>query len=126
MENVEKRLDGGSILELNCHFKRKKNTARYQDSLGQDPILSGIVGSVYISSGILSVLELRSPLKFVPILLLPLCYKPIWFMGVLIPHIVNNELPLYGIIFAAIFATYIIGNLIAIPFPYVFAKSSDH
>ena len=36
----------------------------------QDPIIFGIVGSVYVAFGILSILGLRSPLKFVPILLL--------------------------------------------------------
>ena len=40
----------------------------------QDPIIFGIVGGVYVAFGILSNLGLRSPLKFVPILLLQLCY----------------------------------------------------
>jgi len=51
----------------------------------QDPIIFGIVGSVYLAFGILSILGLRSPLKFVPILLLQLCYKVIWFVGVILP-----------------------------------------
>jgi hypothetical protein len=35
-----------------------------------EPIVLGIVGSVYVAFGILSVFGLRSPLKFVPVLLL--------------------------------------------------------
>ena len=92
----------------------------------QDPILFGIVGCVYISLGILSVLGLRSPLKFVPLLLLQLCYKSIWFIAVLIPYLISEGSPLYAILFAVIFATYIIGNIIAIPFSYVLVKSTDN
>lgn len=43
----------------------------------QDPIVFGIVGGVYVAFGILSILGLRSPLKFMPVLLLRLFYKVI-------------------------------------------------
>ena len=91
----------------------------------QDPIVYGITGSVYVAFGILSVFGLRSPLKFVPILLLQLCYKSIWFIGVILPMIVSGTFPTYGIFSVIIFATYIIGDLIAIPFSYLFAKQTD-
>ena len=91
----------------------------------QDPILYGIVGSVYLAFGLLSLLGLRSPLKFAPLLLLQLCYKSIWFIAVILPYLIGKGLPLYGILFAVIFATFIIGDLIAIPFSYVFAKSTN-
>ena len=48
----------------------------------RDPIVFGVAGSVYASFGILSILGLRSPLKFVPVLVLQLCYKSIWFVAV--------------------------------------------
>jgi hypothetical protein len=92
----------------------------------QDPVIFGIVGSVYVAFGILSILGLRSPLKFVPILLLQLCYKVIWFIGVILPLLFAEPFPVYGIPFIVIFAIFIIGDLIAIPFPYVFAKQRDH
>ena len=88
----------------------------------QDPIIFGIVGSVYVAFGILSILGLRSPLKFVPILLLQLCYKVIWFIGVILPLLFVEPFPMHGISFVVIFAIFIIGDLIAIPFSYVFAK----
>jgi hypothetical protein len=90
----------------------------------QDPIMFGIVGCIYVSSGILSIFGLRSPLKFAPILLLQLFYKLIWFTVVLLPFSLTKELPSYVILFAVIFATYIIGDLIAIPFSYFFGKKS--
>ena len=46
----------------------------------QDPVIFGIVGSVYVAFGLLSILGLRAPLKFVSILLLQLSYKVIWFV----------------------------------------------
>ena len=87
-----------------------------------EPIVLGIVGSVYVAFGILSILGLRSPLKFVPVLLLQLCYKSVWFIGVILPLLVTAQFPMYAISLSIIFATYIIGDIIAIPFSYVFAK----
>jgi len=91
----------------------------------QDPIVFGVTGSVYLSFALLSILGLRSPLKFAPILLLQLTYKVVWFIGVIIPILFAGKFPTYAILLVVIFATYIIGDLIAIPFSYVFAKQSD-
>jgi hypothetical protein len=91
----------------------------------QDPLVFGVTGSVYLAFAILSLFGLRSPLKFVPVLLLQLSYKMVWFIGVLTPLLVAGKFPVYGLLHVIIFATYIIGDLIAIPFPYVFAKQSD-
>ena len=91
----------------------------------EEPIARGIVGCVYIAFGILSIFGLRFPLKFAPILLLQLCYKSIWFIGVILPLLIAGRFPNYAIFIAIIFATYIVGDLIAIPFSYVFAKQSN-
>jgi len=92
---------------------------------GQDPIVLGVTGSVYLSFALLSILGLRSPLKFAPVLLLQLSYKIVWFIGVILPIVMTAKFPSYAILHAVIFATYIIGDLIAIPFSYVFAKQTD-
>ena len=92
----------------------------------QDPIVFGICGSVWVGFGLLSILGLRSPLKFSPVLLLQLCYKVVWFIGVLLPVLIAGKFPSYGIAYIVFFAIYITGDLIAIPFSYVFAKQSDH
>lgn len=88
----------------------------------QDPIVYGVMGSVYVAFGLLAILGLRSPLKFVPVLLLQLAYKAVWFIGVVVPLLALGEFPLYALLLVVIFASYIVGDLIAIPFPYVFAK----
>ena len=91
----------------------------------QDPIVFGVTGSVYFSFALLSILGLRSPLKFAPVLLLQLSYKVVWFIGVILPLLVAAKFPTYSILHVIIFSTYIIGDLIAIPFSYVFAKQAD-
>ena len=91
----------------------------------EEPIAFGIIGSVYLSFGLLSILGLRSPLKFVSVLLLQLSYKLIWFIGVLLPLLLTNKFPGFAIPMTIIFVTYIIGDLIAIPFSYIFTKESN-
>ena len=100
-----------------------KSMFRWPD---QDPIVLGIAGSVYLAFGLLSILGLRSPLRFVPVLLLQLLYKVIWFLGVVLPLLIVGRFPMHAIMFVVIFATYIIGDLIAIPFSYVLAKEERH
>ena len=87
-----------------------------------DPITYGITGSVYLAFAILSILGLRSPLKFTPVLLLQLTYKSVWLVGVLIPLLFMGQYSTYTFLITVAFVSYIIGDLIAIPFSYVFAK----
>ena len=92
----------------------------------QDIAISfGVTGSVYVSFALLSILGLQSPLKFTPVLLLQLGYKVVWFIGVILPLLAVGKFPAYAILHVLIFASYIIGDLIAIPFSYVFTRQSD-
>jgi len=86
---------------------------------GDEPIALSIVGSVYLAFAVLSVFGLRDPLKFVPVLLLQLCYKLTCFIGAVVPLLVTGRFPGYAVPTAVIFATYVVGDLIAIPFSYV-------
>ncbi len=90
----------------------------------EEPVAFGIIGSVYMAFGLLSILGLRSPLKFTPILFLQLCYKTIWFIGVVLPLWATGHFPSYAIPTVIIFATFIVGDLIAIPFSYILAKET--
>ncbi len=85
----------------------------------------GVTGSVYFAFALLSILGLRSPLKFVPVLLLQLTCKAVWLLGVVLPSLLAGAFPTYAILFMTIFVSYIIGDLIAIPFHYLFTKQSD-
>jgi hypothetical protein len=88
----------------------------------QDPVVFGVTGSVYLSFALLSILGLKAPLKFLPVLLLQLFYKSIWLVGVIIPLLITGKLQNYAILYIVIFVSYIIGDLIALPFPYLFSK----
>jgi hypothetical protein len=88
----------------------------------QDPVVFKLYGSVLLASGLLALPALRSPLKFVPLLLFQLVYKPIWLATVAIPLFLKGQFPLYVVVISAVFMTYIIGDLIAIPFSYWFSK----
>jgi hypothetical protein len=88
----------------------------------QDPVTLGLYGSVALASGLAAILALRSPLKFVPLLLLQLIYKPVWLAVFAIPLFIKGQFPLYVVFISAVFLTYIIGNLIAIPFSYLLSK----
>jgi hypothetical protein len=61
----------------------------------QEPINFGILGSVYLAFGLISILGLKSPLKFVPILLVEITYKTIWFLGIIFPLIFKGQFPQY-------------------------------
>jgi hypothetical protein len=73
----------------------------------------------------LSILGLRSPLKFSPVLLLQLSYKAIWFIGVVLPLLATGNFPSYALVYVVIFASYIVGDVIAIPFWYVFGREIE-
>jgi hypothetical protein len=64
----------------------------------QDPIVYGVMGSVYLSFGLLSILGLKAPLKFVPVLLLQLSYKVVWFIGVVAPILFTGRFQPYAIL----------------------------
>ena len=81
-----------------------------------------LFGSFLLGIGLISILALRSPLKFVPLLLLQLVYKTIWLAVVAIPFYLKGPVPFYIWVLSVIWVTYIIGDLIAIPFSYVFSK----
>jgi hypothetical protein len=97
-----------------------------QSSLGypaQDPFVFSVYGCVLLAAGLIAIPALRFPLKFVPLLLLQLVYKPVWLLAIVVPHAVKGQLPHYVAFMSAVFLTYIIGDLIAIPFTYLFSRS---
>ena len=89
-----------------------------------EPLTFGIAGSVYLTFGILAIFGLRAPLKFIPVLLTELFYRVIWLIAIALPLLITNQFPSHGIMLVIIFMTFIIGNLIAIPFSYIFKKES--
>lgn len=91
----------------------------------QDPIFFGIAASIWFAFGFMSIFGLKSPLKFLPVLCMQLVYKSVWVVGVIVPLIVTGKLPDYAGLVIVIMVSYIIGDLIAIPFSYVFAPEKS-
>ena len=91
----------------------------------QDPIFFGVAASIWLAFGVMSIFGLRSPLKFLPVLCMQLLYKSVWVIGVIIPLIITGRLPDYAGLIIVIMVSYIIGDLIAIPFHYVFAGEKN-
>jgi hypothetical protein len=50
-----------------------------------------------------------------------LVYKTIWFAGVVVPLLLRGQFPQSAAMQAVIFATFIVGDLVAIPFRYLLA-----
>jgi hypothetical protein len=86
----------------------------------QDPVMLGACGSIFLALGLISLMGLRSPLKFASVLLLELVYKPIWLVAVALPLFLEGRFPFYVVTMSAIFITFIVGDLIAIPFSHLF------
>ena len=89
----------------------------------QDPAIFGLCGSLFVALGLVSILGVRSPLKLVPILLVVLVYKLIWLIALVLPLFLKGQFPFYIVFMTVVFLTFIIGNLIAIPFSYLFSKN---
>jgi hypothetical protein len=64
----------------------------------QDPVVCGVTRGVFLAFALLSILGLRSPLKFVPVLLPQLTYKSIWMVGVVLPLLTVGWFPTYAIL----------------------------
>jgi len=91
----------------------------------QDPIMLGAYAGALVAFAALSVLGLRAPLRFVPVLCLQLLYKSVWMVVVILPLLAVGELPAHAPMLIVIFLSYIIGDLIAIPFGHVFAREGS-
>ena len=91
----------------------------------QDPFVFGVYGCVLLASGLLSIPALRHPLKFIPLLLFQLVYKPVWIVAVVVPSLVKGQFPFYVAFISGVFLTYIIGDLIAVPFSRFFGDKED-
>ena len=88
----------------------------------QDPVMFGVVASMWAAFGVLSIFGLRSPLKFLPVLMMQLFYKSIWIIGVIFPLALQGKLSPNDVVFVAGMLTYVIGDLIAIPFSVAFSR----
>ena len=96
--------------------------AVFQTSCDASPY--GMIGGTFLAFGLLSILGLRAPLKFTPVLLLQLTYGLAWIGAVLVPLVVAGKFPASHIPIAVIFVVIVLGDLIAIPFKHVLSAEA--
>ncbi|CCK81414.1 MULTISPECIES: hypothetical protein [Desulfobacula] len=91
----------------------------------QEPVMFGITGGADLSVGICCILALvlKTPLKFSPVLFFQMTYKLLWSIFVILPILFRGELQGYGWFFFLSYLTFIIGDIIAIPFAYIFSSN---
>src|SRR5512143_515198 len=89
----------------------------------QHPATLKLYGSIVLGAGLVAIPALRFPLKFVALLMLQLVYKPIWIAVGALPFFLRGEFPVYIVMITLVFLAYIVGDLIAIPWAYLFAKN---
>jgi hypothetical protein len=92
------------------------------DMIPQDPVVFGLNGSIFLAFGLVAILGVRAPLKYCPVLLVELVYKLIWLCGVVVPLALRGEFPASSAVQVVIFVTFVAGDLLAIPFRYVFGS----
>jgi len=91
-----------------------------------DPINFGVAtGAVPLAFAIAGAAGLRAPLRLSPVLGIQVVYKALFLLGVAAPLALTDGIPGYGLPVVAIFAFFAVGNLIAIPVPYLFGRIGD-
>ena len=90
----------------------------------QDPFFFGVISCVWFTFGLLSALGIKSPLKFIPVLMMQLCYKTIWLTFIALPTFISGFHPFYSVLLIICMLSYVILDVIAIPFGYLFAEET--
>ena len=88
-------------------------------------ILSGLIGSVFLAFALVSVLGLREPVKFAPLLFMQLLYKSAWLCFVALLFLITGRISADVIPVIAVFLSAVIGDLIAIPFGDIFKGTPE-
>lgn len=87
------------------------------DWMAGESMMFSIVATIWLAFGLLSILGIREPLKFAPVLGLQMLYKLVWIVGVAVPRLIGGESTY--VLPTVVFATFVVGDAIAVPFPYL-------
>jgi len=82
----------------------------------QDLYLYGVAAAVWTAFGLLAILGLRDPIKYMPILLFQFVYKLIWVFTVFLPNVIIGGIRFDTITLLLIFLLYIVGDFLTLPF----------
>ena len=91
----------------------------------QDLYLYGVAAAIWTTFGLLAILGLRDPIKYMPILLFQFIYKLIWLFAVFIPNVVVDGVRVDTITVLLVFLLFIVGDFLTLPFKDFFEKKPD-
>ena len=86
-------------------------------------LIAGVAYSQWLAIALLSVLGLRSPFKFSPILLMVVTYKTVWMLALALPRAISGTLIPYGQTTAIEWVIIVIIYASLMPWKYILAKS---
>ena len=91
----------------------------------QDLYSYGVTAAIWTTFGLLAILGLRDPIKYMPILLFQFIYKLIWIFAVFLPNVVIGGLRFDTITPLLVFILFIVGDFLTLPFKDFFEKKPD-
>lgn len=91
----------------------------------QDLYIYGVAAAVWTAFGLLAILGLRDPIRYMPILLFQFVYKLIWVFAVLLPNLIVDGAQFYTIFLLVIFIFFIVGDFLTLPFKELFKGESE-
>ena len=91
----------------------------------QDLYIYGVAAAIWTTFGLLAILGLRDPIKYMPILLFQFIYKLIWIFAVFLPNVVVGGLRFDTITPLLVFILFIVGDFLTLPFKDFFEKKPD-
>ena len=86
-------------------------------------LVAGVAYSQWLAIALLSVLGVRSPIKYSPVLLLVVTYKTVWMLALALPKAISGNLISWGQTTAIEWVIIVIIYASLMPWKYIFAKS---
>jgi hypothetical protein len=91
----------------------------------QDLYFYGVAAAVWTTFGLLAILGLRDPIRYMPILLFQFIYKLIWIFGVFLPNLIVNGVRFDTVVLLLIFIFFIVADFLTLPFKELFKGESE-
>jgi len=91
----------------------------------QDLYIYGVAAAIWTAFGLLAILGLRDPIKYMPILLFQFIYKLIWVFAVFLPNIIVGGVRFDTITSLLVFILFIVGDFLTLPFKDFFEKTTE-
>jgi hypothetical protein len=86
-------------------------------------LVAGVAYSQWLAIALLSVLGVRSPIKYSPVLLLVVTYKTVWMLALALPRAISGTLISWGQTTAIEWLIIVIIVVLVMPWKYIFEKS---